>query len=106
MEEGMDYEKLEKLEEEKIEFDSNASEVHEGVCNECGGKLANVVENKNLLDGTLTFHIIKLRCLQCGKEYLDLNQAEKYDFLLILEQALRQKHSLASLSQKLSADSS
>lgn len=104
MEEDMSYEELEKLQEESVEFDGNFSEIQEGICNECGGRLMKIVENRSLLDGTLTFHIIKLRCLQCGKEYLDLNQAEKYDFLLILEKALQQKRSLTSLSERLSME--
>ena len=33
--------------------------------------------NKSLFDGSLTFHIIKFKCLKCKKEYLDLEEAQK-----------------------------
>ena len=86
----MTFEELNDLEEEKIEINSNAFEVNEGICKECGGRLVKIVENRNILDGTITFHIIKLKCPNCGKEYLDLDQAEKYDFYLVLEKATKQ----------------
>ncbi len=93
MEEGEDlsFEELKQMEEERITVDSSAHEVNDGLCNECGGKLIKIVENRSLLDGAITFHIIKLRCEQCGKEYADLNQAEKYDLLFTLEQAIKSK---------------
>ncbi len=101
MEEGEDisFEKLDSLEEEKVEIDSEAFNVNDGICRECGGKLVKFVDNKNLLNGTITFHIIKLKCPNCNREYLDLEQAEKYDFLLLLEKAVRQP--LNKLSQKI-----
>ena len=94
MEEGEDisFEELQQVGEEKLAFDSSAYEVNSGACKECGGKLIKVVENRNVLDGMLTFHVIKMRCDQCGKEYLDLDQAEKYDFALILEKAIKQRN--------------
>ena len=88
--EDMTISELEKLEEVDASIDEDASEVNEGICKECSGKLIKVVENRSILDGAITFHIIKLRCTKCGKEYLDLDQAEKYDFALILEKAVRQ----------------
>lgn len=92
MEEGEDLtiEELDELEEVEIEIDENVFEVNEGICKECNEKLIKVVENRSILDGAITFHIIKLRCPKCGKEYLDLDQAEKYDFTLILEKAVKQ----------------
>ena len=92
MEEGEDMtiDELEKLETIETEIDGNAFEVNEGICKDCGGKLIKIVENRSILDGAISFHIIKLRCPNCGKEYLDLDQAEKYDFALILEKALQQ----------------
>ena len=103
MEEGKDmsFEKLSGLEEAELEFDSRAFEVTEGICKDCGEKLTKVVENKNILDGAITFHIIKLRCLRCGKEYLDLDQAEKYDFLLALSNAIKNKKALDFLAKKI-----
>lgn len=95
-------EELENLEEVKIESDKDAFEVNEGFCKECNERLVKIVENRSILDGAITFHIIKLKCPKCGKEYLDLDQAEKYDFALILERALHQ--SLEKLSNKILAE--
>lgn len=81
---------LEKFEEEKLEIDESSFEVNEGICKDCNGKLIKIVENRSILDGTITFHIIKLKCMKCGREYLDLDQAEKYDLLLTLERAFKQ----------------
>ena len=93
-------EKLEKFKEENLEIDEGAFEVNEGFCEDCNEKLIKIVENRSILDGTITFHIIKLKCMKCGKEYLDLSQAEKYDFLLTLEKAFKQPIKL--LSKKIS----
>lgn len=97
----MNIEELQKFEEANMETDERAFEVNEGICNECGEKLIKIVENRSVLDGAITFHIIKLKCLKCGKEYLDLNQAEKYDFLLSLERAIRQKKPLEALAKSI-----
>lgn len=100
MEEKMSLMELEKLKEIKIELDKTAFEVNNGICKKCKNKLVKIVENRNVLDGSMTFHIIKLRCEKCGKEYLDLDQAEKYDLLLALEKAMKQP--LETLSEKIS----
>ena len=104
MEEGenMSFEELNKLEEEKVEFGKEISEVNECVCKDCDEKLVKIVENRSLLDGTITFHIIKLKCMKCGKEYLDLDQAEKYDFLFTLEKAIKSQQALKVLARKIS----
>lgn len=99
-EDNMSLEELKKFREEKLEIDNNVLEVNEGVCKDCNERLVKIVENRNVLDGSITFHIIKLKCMKCGKEYLDLDQAEKYDFLLTLEKAVKQP--LESLSKKIS----
>ncbi len=92
MEEGedMSFDELKNSREEKIGFDSGAISVNEGYCPDCHEKLIRVVENRSILDGTVTFHIIKLRCSKCGKEFLDLDQAEKYDFALLFEKAAKE----------------
>ena len=100
-EDNMSLEELRKLREEKLEIERDAFEVNEGICKDCNEKLVKIVENRNVLDGSITFHIIKLKCMKCGKEYLDLDQAEKYDFLLTLEKAVKQP--LESLSKKISS---
>ena len=99
-EESNSFEELKDMDEVEMEFDSGASEVNEGVCKECGERLVKVVENRNLLNGAITFHIIKLRCEKCGKEYLDLGQAEKYDFLITLEKAIKAK-ALRTLAERI-----
>ncbi len=100
-ESGMSLEELKELRDEKLELDGSAFEVNEGVCKGCGEKLVKRVENRSILDGTITFHIIKLRCTKCGKEYLDLDQAEKYDLLLTFEKA--SKESFEVLAKKILA---
>ena len=103
--EDLDLGELENLEEESLELDESAFEVNGGVCKDCGEKLEKIVENKSLLNGMMTFNIIKLRCPNCGKEYLDLEQAEKYDFFLLLERELKKKYALQTLSRKLQMSS-
>ncbi len=104
MEEGEDLsaDGLGLLEQVDIDLESRAGEVNEGFCKECGGRLVKMVENRDFLDGSISFHIIKLKCDGCGKEYLDLNQADKYDFLLILEKAIKSKIALKVLARKIS----
>ena len=100
MEDKMTLKELEKLKEIKIEVDKTAFDVNNGICNKCKERLVKIVENRSVLDGSMTFHIIKLKCVNCRKEYLDLDQAEKYDFLLNLEKAVKQP--LSILSEKIS----
>lgn len=99
-EDKMSTDELKKFKEEKLEIDKDISDVNEGFCKDCNEKLVKIVENKSILEGTVTFHIIKLKCMKCGKEYLDLEQAEKYDLLLTLEKAFRQP--IESVSKKIS----
>ena len=88
--EDMSLEELERLEEVKFEIDKNAGQVNDGTCPDCNEKLVKIVENRQALGGDVTFHIKKLKCVKCSKEYLDLSNAEKYDLLLILEKAFKQ----------------
>ena len=78
-------EEVEELEEVNAEIAEDFETVNEGVCPECGDSMERIVENKSLFKGSATFHILKFRCLECGKEYLDLDQAEKYDAYLRLK---------------------
>ena len=99
------YEELK--EEELSEFeevndfliDKNSFKLSEGFCPECTQRMDKIIENKNLLDGALTFHIIKYKCAKCKKEYLDLNEAQKYDLFLKLEKVGRER-ALALISEK------
>ena len=101
MEDKMSLKELEKLKEVKVKIDKASFEVNSGLCKKCNEKLVKIVENKSVWDGSMTFHIIKLKCLKCGKEYLDLDQAEKYDLLLTLEKVMKNKP-IEDLSEKIS----
>ncbi len=84
--EDLNEEGLSKFEEVKdLVIDKNSFKVSEGFCPECSEKMDKVIENMNLFDGALTFHIIKYRCSKCDKEYLDSEQAEKLDFFLTIK---------------------
>lgn len=91
MEEDLSLEELEKMEEIKFEIEENAFKVDKAFCSDCKKKMEPVVENKDLFKGSMTIHIIKFRCGQCGKEYLDLNQAEKYELFLKLSKVSEEK---------------
>ncbi|MAG02210.1 hypothetical protein CMI42_02640 [Candidatus Pacearchaeota archaeon] len=105
MEDDMDYgkdmtlEELENLEEVNFEIDKSAFEVNGGVCRNCNGRLLKMVENRDI-GNWVTLHFKKLKCNECSKEYLDLNNAEEYDLLLNLEKAFKQPINV--LSQKIS----
>jgi Zn finger protein HypA/HybF involved in hydrogenase expression len=101
MEDDLDYgkdmtlEELEQLEEVDVEFDKNAGHVKGGICPNCNEKFVKVVENREVVDW-VTLHITKLKCPKCGEEYLDLDNAEKYDMLLRLEKAFKQPMNVLS----------
>lgn len=76
---------LEKMEEVRAEIDEDSFRVTTGICPACNLKMEKIIENKNLFDGAVTFHIIKFRCNGCGKEFLDLEEAQKYDLYLLFE---------------------
>ena len=87
----MSLKELESLEEFPFEIDESATQVIEGLCPICQQKLVRYIDNKSLFDGLLTFHIIKLMCLQCKKEFLDLEEAKKHDLFLALERMGKNK---------------
>lgn len=76
---------LEEMKEVKVKINEDSFKVTTGICPHCNIKMEKIIENKNLFDGAITFHIIKFRCNKCEKEYLDLNEAQKYDLYLLLE---------------------
>ncbi|MBI2076328.1 MAG: hypothetical protein HYT72_03725 [Candidatus Aenigmarchaeota archaeon] len=90
-----------RYQEVKMKFAEKSFRVDKAVCPACGIKMQKVIENKNLFDGSLTFHIIKFRCEKCKKEYLDLEQAEVYDLFLTMEKRLGKKP-LGKVSETLS----
>ncbi len=87
-------EELEQLEEVNVEVDEESFKVAKAECPACDKKMNKKIENKSLFNGVLTFHIIKFRCAECKKEYLDLEQAETYDLYLALSKisALKPVH--------------
>lgn len=80
-----------KYKEVKIRIKERAFRADKAVCPHCGIKMQKIIENKSLFDGSVTFHIIKFRCEKCRREYMDLEQAEKYDLYLIMSRHLSKK---------------
>ena len=80
-----------KYKEVKIRIKEKAFRVDKALCPHCGIKMQKIIENKSLFDGSVTFHIIKFRCGRCRREYMDLEQAEKYDLYLIMSKRLDKK---------------
>lgn len=87
----MSMEELRNFEEIDLEINKDALIVNEGVCPKCKEKMIKYIDNKSLFDGTLTFHIIKFKCQKCKKEYLDLNEAQKYGLFLKLGKIGKEK---------------
>lgn len=85
----MTFEELNSLEKANIEFDKNIGHVKEGICPHCHEEFVNMVEHRNV-GNLFTLHFNKLKCFQCDEEYLDLDNAERYDLLLMLEKAFKQ----------------
>ena len=67
--------------EEKIEMIKDLQE-DEMNCLKCKIKMVKYRESKSLFNGASVFHFIKFKCPQCKKEYLDLEEAKKYDLYL------------------------
>ena len=87
------------MKEVKAVLGEKAFRVDRAVCPHCGLKMHKVIENKSLFDGSLTFHIIKLKCEKCSREYLDLEQAEVYDTYLMFSRKFSGK-SLEHVAEK------
>ena len=47
------------MEEVKVEINEDSFKVTTGLCPNCNLKMEKIIENKNLFDGTITFHIIR-----------------------------------------------
>lgn len=82
---------FEGLEEVKLDINKDTLNINKGICPKCDKKMEKYIDNKSLFDGTLTFHIIKFKCLKCKKEYLDLDEAQKYDLFLKSEKIGKEK---------------
>ena len=89
------------MKEVRVSFGDKAFRVDKAVCPHCGLKMHKIIENKSLFDGSLTFHIIKLKCEKCNREYLDLEQAEVYDMYLIFNKRFAGR-SLETVAEKFS----
>lgn len=81
----------EEMEEVAFDVSAGAAEVDDGVCPDCRVKMHKVVKNVSLYEGAVTFHIIELHCEKCGRSYLDLEQARKYDLYLTLKRVSPEK---------------
>ena len=103
MDDTPNIQELEQAERVSLEINESSFSVDKGACPVCEKNLTKYIETRSLFDGSLTFHLIKFKCEICKKEYLDLNQAEKYDIYLKLEH-LSQEKSLDFLSHCLSAE--
>jgi len=90
-----------KYKEAEVKFDKRSFRVDRAICPNCGLKMQKVIENKSLFDGSLTFHIIKLKCEKCKREYLDMEQAAIYDLFLTMNKYLSKKP-LGKISKTLS----
>lgn len=88
-----------KITEETIEIEKNL-QVTECNCPVCKRKMIRHSEDKSLFDGAITFHFIKLQCPQCKKEYLDLEEAEKYDLFLKLRKMRKEKALITITEEK------
>ncbi len=75
---------------EKLEI-ANKLQVDKSICLYCKKEMIKYKEDKSLFDGAITFHFIKLKCPQCKKEYLDLEEAKKYDLFLKLRKMGKEK---------------
>ena|SRR3989338_2709499 len=91
MEEDLSLENLEKMEEVEVEIDRGAFDVEQADCPKCKVKMMKIVDDKDLFDGAMAIHIIKFKCGQCKKEYLDLHQAEKYNLYLKLSKVSQER---------------
>ena len=82
---------LEKLKEFSLEINKNTININKGICPKCNKNMVKYIDNKSIFDRAMTFHIIKFKCLNCNKEYLDLDEAQKYDLFLKLEKTGKEK---------------
>ena len=89
-----------RLEEVEMKLDEKAFRVDRSICPHCNLKMHKIIENKSLFGGALTFHIIKLRCEKCSREYLDLEQAQVYDLFLVMRKL--QEKSLYDVTERIS----
>lgn len=90
------------LEEVKITIDTDSFKVYGGVCPQCKKKLSKVIVNEDLFQGAVTIHLIKFRCETCKKEYLDLEQAQKYDLFISLKKLEHQP--ISNLTKRIIMD--
>ena len=95
----MSIEELKKLKEFNLEINKNTININKGICPKCSKNMIKYIDNKSLFEGAMTFHIIKFKCLNCNKEYLDLDEAQKYDLFLKLEKTGKEKV-LALINEK------
>src|SRR3989344_4296324 len=80
------------LEEEEIEVEI-AKDAFKGplACSICNKKMQKAIMDFNLPGRAITLHLEAYKCIECNKEYLSGDQAEKFDNMLILIDAIRHR---------------
>ncbi|MBS3156736.1 hypothetical protein J4442_01010 [Candidatus Woesearchaeota archaeon] len=90
----IDYENLkpEDLENEEVELEID-KDAFKGplICKTCNKKMQNTVIDFDLPGKEVTLHLEAFKCTKCNKESLSGDQAEKFDKMLVLIDALKQK---------------
>src|SRR3989344_4703140 len=89
----MEFEDLkeEDLKEEvALEIEERAFE-RPAFCVKCKRKMDAVATDFQMPGGELTLHIIASKCSKCGKELLNVKQAEKLQEMLFLLDAIKDK---------------
>ena len=84
---------------ESIELEGNL-QINEISCLDCKVRMNKKKEDKSLFNNAITFHFIKLQCPQCKKEYLDLEEAKKYDLFLKLRKMGKEKALMTITEEK------
>jgi len=90
----MEFEKLqqEDLEDEDIRIEIEESAFKRpGFCTTCNKKMRPVITDFQLPGRELTLHLAAYKCPTCGKEVLNEQQAEKFQEMLLLLDAMKDK---------------
>ena len=90
----IDYEDLkpEDLEDTEVQMEIRENAFKSPLfCNRCNRKMGKVLLDFDLPGGDITLHFESYKCSRCKREYLSGEQAEKFDSMLALIDASKQK---------------
>lgn len=89
----MEFEQLkeEDLEGEEIKLDIAEEAFERAYCLKCNKIMKEVRTDFELPGGEYTLHLIASKCTRCGKESLSGNQVEKFQEMLSLMDAIKDK---------------